>query len=34
MGVEGSIGYVSFMADDGSLLEDEDSFIFGVSKQF
>jgi uncharacterized protein (TIGR02001 family) len=34
MGLEGSLGYHSFIADDGSLLEDEDSIVFGVSKQF
>jgi len=34
LGLEGSLGYHSFMADDGSLLEDEDSIVFGVSKSF
>lgn len=34
MGLKGSLGYHSFIADDGSLLEDEDSFVFGVSKSF
>lgn len=34
MGLKGSLGYHSFIADDGSLLEDEDSIVFGVSKQF
>ena len=34
MGLKGSLGYHSFMADDGSLLEDEDSIVFGVSKSF
>lgn len=34
MGLEASAGFVKFMADDGSLLEDEDSFVFGVSKSF
>jgi len=32
MGLKGSLGYVSFMADDGSMMQDEDSFVFGVSK--
>ena len=32
--LDGSIGYVSFIADDGSLLEDEDSFVVKVSKSF
>ena len=34
LGLKGSLGYHSFIADDGSLLEDEDSIVFGVSKQF
>ena len=34
MGLEGSVGYVSFMADDGSLMADEDSFVVSMSKSF
>ena len=34
MGLKGSVGYHSFMADDGSMMEDEDSFVFGVHKSF
>ena len=34
MGLEGSVGLVSFMADDASALEDEDSFVLSVSKSF
>ena len=34
MGLEGSLGYVSFMADDGSMMQDEDSLVFGLSKSF
>jgi uncharacterized protein (TIGR02001 family) len=34
MGLEGSLSYVSFMADDGSMMEDEDSLLFGLSKSF
>jgi uncharacterized protein (TIGR02001 family) len=34
MGLEGSLSYVSFMADDGSMMEDEDSLVFGLSKSF
>ena len=34
MGLEGALSYVSFMADDGSMMEDEDSFVFSVSKSF
>jgi len=34
MGLKGSAGFVKFIAEDGSALEDEDSFVFGVSKSF
>ena len=34
MGIEGSVGLVSFMADDASEMEDEDSFVLSVSKSF
>ena len=34
MGLEGTLSFVSFMADDGSMMKDEDSFVFGVSKSF
>ena len=34
MGLEGSVGLVSFMADDASAMEDEDSFVLSVSKSF
>ena len=34
MGLEGSLSYVSFMADNDSMMKDEDSFVFGVSKSF
>lgn len=34
MGIEGSVGFTKFMAEDGSLLQDEDSFVFGVMKTF
>lgn len=34
MGLEGSLGYVSFMADDGSMMADEDSFVVRMSKSF
>ena len=34
MGLEGTLSFVSFMADDDSMMKDEDSFVFGVSKSF
>lgn len=34
MGISGEVSFVSFTADDNSTLEDEDSFVFGVSKNF
>ena len=34
MGIEGTIAYVDFAAEDGSGLVDEDSFVFGLSKSF
>jgi len=34
MGLEGTLSFVSFMADDGSMMKDEDSFVFGVNKSF
>ena len=34
MGLEGAVSYHSFMADDGSMMADEDSFVFSMSKSF
>ena len=34
MGLKGSVGYHSFMADDVAMMEDEDSFVFGIHKSF
>ena len=31
-GLQGRVSYINFTADDSSLLSDEDSFVFGVSK--
>jgi hypothetical protein len=33
-GIDGSVAYIDFTADDGSLLPDEDMFVFAVSKSF
>ena len=33
-GLEGSVAYIDFTADDSSLLQDEDQFVFAVSKSF
>ena len=34
MGIEGTVAYVDFAAEDGSGLADEDTFVFAVSKSF
>ena len=34
MGLAGSVSFVKFVADDGAMLKDEDSFVFSVSKSF
>jgi len=34
MGIEGTVAYVDFAAEDGSGLADEDTFVFSVSKSF
>lgn len=34
MGLKGDLALVSFMADDGSMMKDEDSLVFGLSKSF
>ena len=33
-GLEGTVAYIDFTADDSSLLQDEDQFVFAVSKAF
>jgi|TARA_R110001592_G_scaffold51456_2_gene158187 uncharacterized protein (TIGR02001 family) len=34
MDLEGSLSFVQFLADDGSMMDDEDTIVFGIAKSF